>query len=627
MTTLSLKLAPAIVLFAGSAALADNFTIADVAPKGSAFIVSIDDYKAMRASFDKTGFMEVWKDPSMQTWFKKYSKEAIEEFNKDLEEVNLKLEDIKEPSGTVGAAFWITPAANPGEKPAAHTLAFGDWGDNTDEAATKIAESLAQAEEKGKIILDEDEYASTKIFAITDPNAGKPKEEAKADKDEADEDAEDMDFDMPEPEAPFAEMKTVYYARVANNLVFSSDMDSVERVIDRAAGKDADSIGDSADYSAVLAQIGKNQAYAAFFTSSLLDLLAKNDATDRANLSDEEKAMLPPSTSQILGLLGLAGVKGGSFGINFDTDAGMAQGSFGVLVPEKKGLFTLIDPPAAAFSAPAFVSADASTLTMLQFEFAGLFPLLNELSNQLPAEQAAQIQQGLQQASGMAAPILDNIGPQIFVTQSLEKPFSPESQKFLVAIAARNPDAIAQQINTLGGMAGLQARDFQGNQIWSMGEGGPAIPGVGNIALGLGAGHLFIGTGPAVENALRLAANPGDSQLSKDPRFVTALKTLPANGLAFAWADTRQAIEYYDWTLRNMDKIQAKQAEEIFGDDPESQEAKKEYLEAMKQNIPEAVRDLPSLDIIAKHIGDSVGDVQVTPDGLRGKFIYLRPTK
>lgn len=626
MTTLTLKLAPAIVLLAGSAALADTFTIADVAPKNAAFVVSIDDYKSMRASFDKTGFMEVWNDPSIQGWFKKYSKEAIDDLNKDLEEINLKVEDLKEPSGAIGLSAWITPAAVAGEKPAAHTLFFGDWGANTDEAATKISEALAQAEEKGRIVVDEDEYASVKIFAISDPNAGKA-EEKKEETDEAGEDAEDMDFDMPEAEPPFAEIKTFYYARVANNLVLSSDMDSMERVIDRSAGKDADSIGDSADFSAAMAQIGKNQGYAAFFTSSLLDLLAKNDEAERSALTDEEKAFLPPAPSQILSLLGLAGVKGGSIGFNFDTDKGMAEGSFGVLVPEKKGLFTLIDPPAADFAAPAFVSADAATLSMLQFEFAGLFPLLNELSKQLPAEMGAQIQQGLQQASGMASPILDNIGPQIYVTQSYEKPYSASSQKVLVATAARNPDAIAQQINTLGGMAGLQARDFQGNQIWSMPEGGMMAPGLDNVAVGLGAGYLFIGNGPAVENALRLAANPGDAQLAKDPRFLSAIKNLPSSGLAFIWADTRQSVEYADWTLRNRDKIMEQQANDIFGDDPESQEAKKQYLESMKESTPEALRDIPSLDIIAKHIGDSVGDFHVTPDGLRGKFIYLRPAK
>ena len=37
----------------------------------------------------------------------------------------------------------------------------------------------------------------------------------------------------------------------------------------------------------------------------------------------------------------------------------------------------------------------------------------------------------------MAAPILDNIGPQIFVSQSYEKPYSATSQKFLFATAAR----------------------------------------------------------------------------------------------------------------------------------------------------------------------------------------------
>ncbi len=625
MTTLTLKLAPALIFFAGSAALADSFTIADVAPKNAALVVSIDDYKAMRASFDKTGFMEVWKDPSIQSWFKKYSKEAIDDLNKDLEAINMKVEDLKEPSGPIGLTFWITPAAVAGEKPTAHTLAFGDWGDNTDEAATKIAEALAQAEEKGKVVVDEDEYASTKIFAITDPNAGK--DDAEDDADEADEDAEDMDFDMPEPEAPFAEVKTVYYARVANNLVFSSDMSSVERVIDRAAGKDADSLGDTADYSAVIAQIGKNQGYAAFFTSSLLDLLAKNDAAERANLTDEEKAFLPPAPSQIVSILGLAGVKGGSVGLNFDTDKGMAEGSFGVLVPEKKGLFTLIDPPAADFTAPAFVSADAASLSMLQLQFSELFPLLLELTKQLPAEMAQQMEMNLQQAAGMAAPILDNIGPQMFVTQSYEKPYSATSQKVLFATAARNPDAIAQQINTLGAMANLQVRDFQGNQIWSMPEGAMMAPGLDSIAIGLGAGHLFIGTSTAVENALRLAANPGDAQLAKDPRFLTAMKTLPANGLAFAWGDMKQAIEYADWTLRNRDKIMAAQADDIFGDDPESQEAKKQYLESMKESTPEALRELPPLDILIKHIGDSVMDFQLTPDGIRGKFLYLRPTR
>lgn len=618
------RIALALTLSAGASLpvfAAESPTIAEVAPRNSVFVVGIDDYKGMRASFDKTGFMDVWNDQGFQTWFKKYSKEALDEVNKSLERIDVKFEDLSEPEGAIGFAMWMNPADANGESVPPGMILVGDWGANAEKTDKIITDAITKGEEDKAITVDEEEVSGVKIWKLTEI------EEPEAEDEAADDDSmDDFDFED-ESDSGIDAIKTFYYARTGNTLMLSSSMDEIERSIEAAGGKDLDSIGDVQEFNSAVKQLGTTQGYGVFFTKTLIDELTAKDAAARANLTPEELSYMPPPMSKYLNALGLSSVQAIAMGARFDTDKAMTEVPFIVMTPEKKGLLSLLDVPETTFSAPAFASADAAGVTMFQFKFDGLFPLLNQLAQQFDAEMGMSIQSGVQQAEVFMGPIFSNIGPQVYLVSHYSKPYSTSSQQILFATACKDKDAIAQQIATLGLGVGMQSREFQGNQIWSMPPGMGMLPGMDSIAIGLGFDTLFVGQTPAVENAMRQAGNKEAASLAKDDRFVNAMKSVPATGLGFMWADMRQAVQYYEWMVRNMDKIYAEQANQLFGDDPEADEHKKQFVEDMKGNMPEAIRELPNLETLLRHFGDSVVEFHSVPEGFKGKGLYLRATK
>lgn len=601
-------------------------TIADIAPASSALVWSIDNYTQMRASFDRTGALEVWNDPAIQAWIKKHTKDMVKDINEGLSKIDTRLEDLLPPEGPIGGAVWFTPPADADSKPLAHIIGLIDFGANADETEKIIAAAIEKGEKDNTIRVDEEGFGGTTIFKITD--LSKSRDDADDDEDE-DDDIDDWDWEEEDDSSPFDHIETFFYARAGTHFLVASEQDRIERAIDRViGGKDLPSIGDSPDFATALAQIGAQQGYAVFFPQPLFEIAAQTDRAARAEMPPEMADMMGPSASDMMRMFGLTEVRAVAAGVRFDTDQGVMEQAYSVLVPSKKGLFTLLDPLAVPFKAPAFVSADAAGLTLLQFEFADLLGMLGNVANEFKGEMGEQVKAQLAMASATAGPVLSNLGPQVYIVTNYSKPFTAESQQMLVAINARDTNALTQTITGFAPMMGLQARDFQGNQIWSMpADAMSPIPGLGQFALAIGFNNLFVGSVPAVENALRMAAIPDGLNLGKEERFQRAMATLPASGLAFGWSDTKRTIEFQEWSLRNMDKIQAARIEQLFGDDPESQDAKQMYLDQIKESVPEFIRDMPPLDVLYKILGDSAFEFHATPEGFKGRSILLRPVK
>lgn len=608
-------------------ALGEPLTISDIAPKDAMVVIGVDDFAAARASFDKTGLRKVWDDKSVQAFFKKHAKEAGEELARQFEQSGIKLDELSPPSGPAGAAFWIVWDDKAG-KVVPRGVWFGDWGNQAEGVAHQIEEAIGKGEDQKALTVKEDEYAGHKLWileVVEDAAEAKPAPKAQA----GDMESDEPEGDEEEPDAgeggdtPF-ELKTIVYARAGNHLVAASDVVTIEAALDRLGGKSGHSVGETAEFTGLARQLGKPQGYAVFFPTPAMGVLNKviDAAKDGAEGVDVSLGQEPRMTS-VIGALGLAGVQGVGVGIKFDTEAGMAEQSFGVLCPDKKGIMSLFAAPERKFEAPAFAPADAAAVSLFQFRAADLLSTLTECAKQLPPEFGDQAVQGIQQAQLMAGPILSNLGPEIWVLTGITRPFNAESSQMLWAIQAKDAGSFNQALQNVAPMVGLQSRDFQGNQVWSMGRGVP-IPGLGSLAIGVGFGHVFIGQSQVVENALRQAGNPGAAALDKEERFRKSLAGLKGSGLAFGWTDMGRAIEWTSWMLRNPDKMMESQLSGMFGNDPDAEQYKKEMIENARRNQPEWMKEIP-LDVLARELGDSVFEAHSTPEGISGRMIWLRP--
>lgn len=628
MRVVGVALAASIATWAAPALAADALTIADIAPKNSALIVGADDFTAMRAAFDRTGMKDIMDDPSVKAWFKDATKEATEKLADLLETIDAKMEDLSAPTGAAGFAVWMQEQAEPTDPPFGF-IAMGDFGENAQKMHDTLVAAFEKGEEDKKLTMKSEDFADTEIYTLTQIEPEKKKPDNDADKDadnQNDDDWQDWeDWENQDAGAPAPRIQTVYYAHAGSRLMVSSVRTDLENAIDRADGKKLESVRDSEDFHTARADIGTHDAYAVLLTKPLLDVAAAEAKKAADESGDAGPAVLP-----WLDALGISDVQALSAGVKFDTDDAMMESKYAVLAPKFRGLLSLFDVEPSSFAPPPFVPADAATYTMIQVKLADVMNVLQEVIQGLPADQAQQAGALLPMIQGFAGPMLNAMGSKVYMSQGYAQPYGPDSKKTLVAISASNTDALSAAMGQNAAQMGLVSRDFQGNQIWSMPPDAPIASAMGtvpDIAIAIGFGNMFIGPEAVVENALRLAAQGGKEgalTLANEDSFQNATHFVAPKGFSFSYTNLHRTLEYAKWFVGHYDEIMKAQMEKMLGnvDDPQI----KKMMQDNQPEKPEWLKNLPDLDIIAKHVGDSVTEFQRSDDGMRGRTLWLRPS-
>jgi len=470
------SLAGAVGLCLSSQALAAGLTIADIAPSDSIFVVGVDDMTTAKAAFDRTGFKAIWEDRALHAWAIDAMGDSMDEAREQLDELGVDMDKLMvAPQGAMGFAMWT------GENDMGEYVLFADYGDNADDLNDQFVEIFVNAVEKDMFKLDETDFGDTTIYSIEYAEG----DEEADDEDEWDE-GDEWDNEWEDESDPPFDMDEMHYARMGGHLVISSDMDRLERTLEMfEAGEAENGIGESDNFQEAMSGIGAVNAYA---------------FVNLAAAIEEIGADMFPGMNAMLGLDTLRSL---AAGVRFDTDDAMLESRFSIITPEKKGVLALLDNPPIAIAPPAFVGADTASATGMQFKFSQLIPTVERIINSMPPEESGQMIMMFEGIKQMAGPLFANIGPEIYITQSITKPFGAESQTGFVAIKSGDAASVNQAIQSIAPMVGLASRDFLGNTIWSAPAGGfVQIP-----TIGVGGGHIFIGPETAIENALR--ANEG----------------------------------------------------------------------------------------------------------------------
>jgi len=611
----------AALLAAMPALGAEAITISDIAPPTSFMVMSVPNFTEAKAAFDRTGLKEIWEEESVKKFIEEHTKELAEDWVKSLESLDIDPDDLSLPTGAVGVALWIGPNPDAEEERGVHALLFADFGENAQAMNDHFITAIEDSEEKGEIEIERDEYEGTTILVMIDQEQSTDGEAEEADEDDVEIDEEDLDDGMSglEEESPF-HLERVYFAHHGNHLLMCTELGSMERALDRLAGKTIPCVEDNPDLAASVAQLAADHhAHAVVLAAPLMALL--EDA-------GENEITLGPvgQVRPILDALGISGIRSVSTSFKFDAEDAMLEQSIAMLAPEKKGLLALASPAPVAVGAPAFVSPDASMVTRVQFDFSGIFPLIKTIMKEFPAE-AEQAAFFIESAEKDIGPILANLGPEIVIAQSLTRPFSAESQRTLVAIKSKDASALTESLTQMAAMIGADSRDFQGNMIWSLNpQMMPMLPPqAADMAFSVASGYLFVGPTADVESAIRQAAAGADNpSLNSDPRFQRAVKPLAPESLAFSYSDMRQVLDYMDWTFKNMEQMVEAEIKATYGDDPEFKEWRDQMIEQAKADLPGWMKEIP-IEAAAKHMGDAVMEVHSTPEGFRIRSLYLRP--
>ncbi len=562
-------------------------TIADIAPRQTIFVATATDAARLRAAFERSELMALWREESIQEWASDFVEEMTEDVSDDLEKLGFEMDDLSMPSGPAG--FALFPSGGSLADLRMDVIAMADFGENAETMHDLMMAGFERRVDDDELEIDEDDYGDVTIMTLTQVGG---------------DDNEDFGLAGMGPN-PF-DHDTAHYARVGSTLLISTRLETLERAIDRMDGKDLEAIADDETYLRASRQLGDAHAHAVLVARPLLELAIQAGEEDGAPVR------------QILGALGIMEMQAASFGMTFDTDDAVLEQRFAMLVPRKRGLFALV-PPDAPFTAPSFANADLSSYFNMRFDFAGILPLVKRVIASLPPEMGQQAEMQLGFVEGQIAPILANIGPDVYVVSSIERPFAIDSERSLLALRAGDEDVLA---NMMGGM-GLEARDFAGNRIWPLDNLPLPMPmprGI-ELAIGLGSGHLFVGDLQSVENALRAAADLDAPKLADEQRFKDAVAVTRGAGMGFTWADLERSLAYEKWKLDNIAEITRAQYRDLFGDDPDMQD----FIEEQAEMAAEAAPELPDLDAVFEHLGDTVVEIRATEEGFSGRWLVLRP--
>ncbi len=587
-----------IALASPTAALADG-GIADYAPARSFLVIQIDDWTAMGDAFDRTSLGALWREPSVQGFLEQANKDVEPEFEAALEAIGVKMEDLHAPAGHAGVALFM-PAQpdNDDGPPAPEFLISLDFGPNADAWEDTLDRLLERAVADRTIETRDDEYGGASITVIRP----KPRE-----------------GDIEEFDAPGGFLRTLegmrdreqyLVARVGTSFVISTELAALEGAIDGLSGRGVDSVSGTAAYrSARGLHARESHATAVFVVEPVRTVFAELMADD---------PMMPFDPSVFFEMLGVTSINAVSFAVRFDTPEAAAEATTALLLTEKKGLIGLVGSPAGldgSLTPPAFVGPDAYGATQFTFNFGGVLDVIRSMIAGLPEEVRAQARPAFEETANLIGPALAQLGPNIHIFGSYARPFTPDSQLGVVAIQVRDPLIISNTMTFLAGQTGglLTPRDFGGNMIYSS----DAFP----VAIGLGFGHIFLGSVTAVENAMRAAANPDGPRLATEPAFARATGVLNRGAAMASYADLRQEFQWMLWSLQNADKIQ----EEAFDWEGWTPEEKEEFLKAIREETPAFMKHLPPAEVITRHVGATVSELRSVPEGYVSRTLWFNP--
>lgn len=601
-------------------------TIEDLAPPEAMFVLSFDGWDALDGAMQRAGFAELLASPEINRFIDKaYDRETLNEaWDALAREIGYREDQLPLLRGPVGAAWWGTDA---------DTSTFMMSVDFMDDAALfdSLLERLAdygvgrglvamREEDLGDATLmsyewiGEDEQAGIR-FGDGHRRGGGMMRGMGPGLDLPLPSMRDEEGELPSPEAVAAsllrQLDGLWMMRTGSTLITGTADDAALIEAWRRADERRPAVGGEAFYLDALAmhQAG-SLAHVVVDTSRWIDALAES-------LEADAQPGEMPDIAGWMRELGVAQIGSISAALHMNTPDGMAEMSFGIHAPERVGILELLDVRAERFDPPPFISAQASSVSRLLYDFQGVPALIERVLDLLEPEMRAEFEAGYRQAEPFLTPILRTLGPEVYLIETISQPHAVDSEQMLVAMRVREEHIIENTLAMVAPIVGLESRRFEGRRIWSI--GGPMADFV-PVAVGLGDGHVFIAETPVVEDALRRLEGGGE-RLGEQPAFRASTRSLDGTSDVM-FVNLDRTIPFALWRLRNAEEVYEQSIRDIWADNEEWIE---QMLERHRESLPGWIDDLPSADEILEHIGHLAGEAYPADDGFRGRWILTRP--
>jgi hypothetical protein len=594
---------------------------AKLVPPETILLVDINNFNQLWAQIEKTNFYQLYKDPAMapfidnfKTKWREKKQESEREFVRTIADAGVL------PQGRVAVALVFDKQMPDVNEP---VLVVAQWGDKIDKVKELTNEIVRKAVEDGARRQTED-YRGVDITTIEK----KP------------------------PEA-------LSYCFIDDCLIASTSPNVLKFVIAQIKGAGSTTLADDRDYAATGKAVdpsnpGRIDLY--FNIKQVIKTELAQDATGRA------KAMIDN--------MGLNNVT--SFGGSVEPAGGPGDSSFAKAILKidgaKEGICKMLEIESGPLRMPRFIAASACSISVVNLNIKKAFDELANILTRFSPQMAAIMYMPIlppgpqgEPALQLKADIVDHLGSQIILAQSIDKPQpdaatrsaekqpSPVTQS-IIAIAIENRNALEKSLSLIHSKMIAPnnpeaRRELLGHTIYSVdlsgffpgfgpnprapmqAPAGPDSPKMPLSAFTVTDTHLLFASQDAIEQAIRALGGSQAESIGSAKWFNKAKSNIPSAVGITGLQNNAVSGEYFWSTLQ-----QTKKPDKAAGDEEQNRisvgvTSGSLFPQIMFTQAADMLDFslLPEFDAVKKYFGLSAFYGISRQDGFFFEFKYLSP--
>jgi hypothetical protein len=515
---------------------------AKIIPPETIVLLDVDNFSRMKAAFEKTNFYRLYKEPAMSAFaedLKKRWREKMQKTDNKIAEAIISADML--PEGRMALALVLSEQARSLDDP--HLLLISQWGSALVRVRQVVDEMVGKAVESGSHRSSEDYRGITIVTMIKEV----PADEASVPGSYRPEGNKPPPANTVQPQP-----EKLHYCWFDDALFVCDNIDILRFTLAHIKGATSPALADDAEYAAGMRAVGPY--HDVDFYINIRQIIKSVIAADAAG---EAKTMI--------GSLGLDNVTCLCGRIGFSRESGISCGAKALLKIDgvKKGACKMLEPEPGTFGVPRFVAPTTCSLLFFNLNVRKAYEELANTLRSLSPQAAAWMYTPLATSSSPDEPglkikedIIDHLGSQIVIAQSINKPFyvgsRPTESVFALAVNSRKPlekslsllhskviapdkpDARRELLGHTIYQVRLPAPPFPRRRVAPM--QGPVerkAPQASTLAFTVTDTHLIVGVESAVEAAIRALNSAGAASVDSAKWFAAAKSAIPATaGLA-----------------------------------------------------------------------------------------------
>lgn len=597
---------------------------AKLVPPETILLADINNFNQLWAQIEKTNFYQLYKDPALAPFIDNFKTKWREKKQESERELIRMIGDAGVlPQGRVAVALVFDKQMPDANEPP--VLVVAQWGDKIDKVK-ELADQIARKAIEDGARRQTDDYRSVEILTIE-------KEPSEA----------------------------LSYCFIDDCLIASTSPNVLKFVIAQIKGAGSTTLADDRDYNATGRTINPTNA-------GRIDLYVSIKEAVRIELAEDTTG----KAKAMIDNLGLNNVT--SFGCSIEPAGGPGGSSLGKAILKidgaKAGICKMLELESGPIRTPRFIDGSACSISVVNLNIKKAFDELANILTRFSPQMAAILympvlppgpngEPGLQ----LKADIIDHLGSQIILAQSIEKPQpdraaarTPEKQppiqtRSVVAIAIENRAGLEKSLSMIHSKMIAPnnpdaRRQLLGHTIYSVDLSG-LLPMLGNppgrqsmqapvgpdapkmplSAFTVTDTHLIFASEFSVEQAIRkLSSNQAES-ISSAKWFNKAKSSIPSAVGVAGLQDNAASSELLWSTLR-----QTAKPDKAAGDDKSNEITVGLTSQSLFPQIMFSRSDglidfslLPEYDVVKKYFGVSAFYGISRQDGFFFEFKYLNP--